>query len=61
MQDTGDKGEKNGEEKKEKDYISHQFSMKAVTINKKTFCLHSAEDCTSPDLDYASPPPDFNL
>ena len=61
MQEAEDSGEKNGEEKNEKEYVSWVSLNKIELSPKRSFTSYSSKPCLSPQLDPHSPPPDVTL
>jgi D-ribose pyranose/furanose isomerase RbsD len=60
LQEADDEGEKNGEEKIEKEYALHATLKKREVSEKRIFRSYSCNPGLSPILDHLKPPPDFN-
>ncbi|MGZ8538561.1 MAG: hypothetical protein ACXWV9_09885 [Flavisolibacter sp.] len=58
MQEVDEKGEKNGKEKNEKEYIPHASLIKSRLPIKQSFEFYSCAPVLSPVLDHLTPPPD---
>lgn len=61
MQEADEKGEKGGEEKNEKEFVSY-FSIGKIELSvTRSFSSLSCTPCLSPVLDHLTPPPDVTL
>jgi hypothetical protein len=61
MQESDDKGEKCGEEKKEKEFPSCSSIINNIVSAKRPSGYHSCKPRLSPILDHLTPPPDVTL
>ena len=59
MKEVEEKGEKYGEEKNEKEYVSLSFSGKPLLSIKRSFSSYTCKSCLSPLLEHLTPPPDW--
>jgi hypothetical protein len=60
LQEADEKGEKSGEDKKEKEYVLNATLKKPEPSEKAIFGFHSCDPGIFPILDHVTPPPDFN-
>ena len=61
MKEIKDQGDKWGEEKNEKEYVSLSFFSKPVFSIKRSFSSYISKPWLSPLLEHLTPPPDVSL
>ena len=60
MLEADEKGEKNGEDKKEKEYVLNATLRNPEPAQEAIYGYHSCDPGLFPILDHLTPPPDFS-